>query len=274
MATHFYPRSDGKAPIVYINSQRLIKYATIAQEILANFKDLAVWKVQCKDPSYMNNAWYVGLVTHEKPFLMNFTITSGNLNIEFRFSQYLGIKNLDRLKWQTKNWRRIDINSFSQQEIYDVISTYIINITPIVLLQTIRSGGRSFVEDILFADIKKLFPNELVEKNKRLNELRSDKNRPLEFDIYIPGINVAIEVQGPQHFRNIYGDNSRLVECDIMKRNWCVTNKICLIWINWEEYNARLLKKTQAERLRVLVGLLREKKCEEYFISWPASIEK
>lgn len=72
MATHGYPSIDKKDPIEYINSSKLFKYAQVAKKILGDFEDLFVWKVQMKSPSYCNNAWYVGLATHEDPFLMNF----------------------------------------------------------------------------------------------------------------------------------------------------------------------------------------------------------
>jgi len=270
MATHGYPSIDKKDPIEYINSSKLFKYAQVAKKILGDFEDLFVWKVQMKSPSYCNNAWYVGLATHEDPFLMNFTITSGNLNVEFRFSQFLPEEIFDNLKWQTKNWRRMDVNSYRMEYIKHAIASYVYNIRPYVVENKIKVGGRSFVEDIIFQDMSKIYPDVLIERNKRLDVLRSDKGVPLEFDIYIPELNIAVEVQGPQHFKKIFGDNSRLIHNDIYKKEWCGKNKTNLLCINWDEYNIKILKLKKArriEKLKDMVCHLIESK--EFAKDWP-----
>lgn len=270
MATHGYPSIDKKDPIEYINSSKLFKYAHVAKKILGDFEDLFVWKVQMKSPSYCNNAWYVGLATHEDPFLMNFTITSGNLNVEFRFSQFLPEEIFDNLKWQTKNWRRMDVNSYSIEYIKHAIASYVYNVRPYVVENKIKVGGRSFVEDIIFQDMSKIYPDLLIERNKRLDVLRSDKGVPLEFDIYIPELNIAVEVQGPQHFKQIFGDNSRLIHNDIYKKEWCGKNKTNLLCINWDEYNQKILKLKKGrriEKLNDMVCHLIESK--EFAKDWP-----
>jgi len=270
MATHGYPHIDKKDPIEYINSGNLFKYAHIAKKILDEFQDLFVWKVQMKAPSYSNNAWYVGLSSHENPFLMNFTITSGNLNVEFRFSQFLPEDIFDNLKWQTKNWRRMDFNSYNIEYIKHAIASYLNNVKPYVVESKLKVSGRSFVEDIIFQNITKIYPDTLIERNKRLDALRSDKGVPLEFDIYIPELKTAIEVQGPQHFKKIYGDNSRLIHNDLYKKIWCAKNCTKLLCINWEEYNNKILKLNKTYRIAKLKDMVSQLiDSKEFVRDWP-----
>ena len=41
------------------------------------------------------------------------------------------------------------------------------------------------------------------EKEKTFSDLRSDKNKPLKFDIYIPSLNLCVEFQGEQHYKPV-----------------------------------------------------------------------
>ncbi len=258
MAEHFYPYRDGKTDkkglLTYINTPELMNYAKNGLDLLQNFHDLTVWKVQCKHPSRMkNNAWYVGFVDREEPYLMNFTITPSNLNIEFRFSQYLPASKFEELKWQTKSWRCADLKSFGKKYVISLIQAYLINIKGDFYSGRLKVGGRSFVEDLIFRDLKQVYNDGInIERNKRPDNLRSDKDKPLELDIFLPEIGIAIEVQGPQHFKSIYGDNRRLKDNDKVKKEWCEKNGIKLIWVSWEGYNEHMLKKRKHERTLAL----------------------
>ncbi len=274
MADHFYPHLDGITDnsklINYVNTPELFDYAQQGIDLLSKFPELTVWKVQCKHPSRMkNNAWYVGFVDKEDPFLMNFTIIPSNLNVEFRFSQYLPEKGFEKLKWQTKNWRCADIKSYDYKFILNLIEGYIGNIKNDVYSDKLRSGGRSFVEEFIYRDLKSIYPNIHIERNKRPDELRSDKDKPLELDLFIPELSVAIEVQGPQHFREVYGDNSRLKINDKVKINWCKENGVKMIWVDWEKYNENMLRETKNTRIKLMKNQLNTYyESKEPFFMW------
>lgn len=74
------------------------------------------------------------------------------------------------------------------------------------------------------------------EQEKNLPYLEYKK--PLYFDFYIPYYSVAIEFQGPQHFRPIefFGGKeayNEQVQRDNIKREWCRLNEVELIEINF-----------------------------------------
>lgn len=70
----------------------------------------------------------------------------------------------------------------------------------------------------------------------------------MEFDLWLPDLKLAIEVQGPQHFRKVYGDNTALVANDKCKREWCAAEGIKLAWFDWEGVTADLFRLPEAEQ--------------------------
>src|SRR5690606_10369306 len=117
--------------------------------------------------------------------------------------------------------------------------------------------------------IEEIFPGSFVESNVRLNDMRSMKGKPLELDIYIPDKQLAIEIQGPQHFEEIYGCNKALKSNDQHKKQLCREKGIKLLWMDWEGINRDLLKISYEQRHelidKILHGIMTD---DSSFIWW------
>jgi len=210
--------------------------------LVSQLHHLKVWEIQLKGQGYANNTLYVGMASKMKPYLLNFTIIPSNLNVEFRFSHHKYLSTIfDRLKWQNSSWRYADLNTYGINDIKFMIDIYINNIRFDFEAGVLKQGGKSFAEEIIYVALKDIFPQLDISTNIRPDNLRSIRNTPLELDFLIAKLKLAIEVQGPQHFREVYGSNIALQDNDNYKKIWCRRNNIKLIWMNWEGIN-RLLK--------------------------------
>lgn len=67
----------------------------------------------------------------------------------------------------------------------------------------------------------------------KCDDLRSDKDRPLFYDFYLPDHNTIIEYDGAQHASEatLYGDNERRVLLDTIKNEYATAHGIRLIRI-------------------------------------------
>lgn len=270
MAEHHFPLKYNKKPIELLSSFDLYNSAKTAEKILSEYEELVVPKVQWQSSQQPRNAWYVTFDFNHDVRILNFTITRPGINIEFRYSQYVNPKYFDMMKWQTTSWRCLDTQSYSINIINEVISDYILNIKNEVLNNKIKIGGRSYMEDMIFNDLSTIFSSIHIDRNKRLDKMRSDKNKPLEFDIYIKDKSIAIEVQGPQHYKEIYGNNERLKTNDSAKVDWCIENRVKLVWINWEEYNKTILRLNQTSRISFFNNVLKHiSMSDKFFFDWP-----
>jgi hypothetical protein len=119
----------------------------------------------------------------------------------------------------------------------------------------VKAGGKSSAEAIIRRHFEQLFPGTTISPNTRLDQLRSSKGRPLEFDLWLPDLKLAIEIQGPQHFKVIYSDNGALVANDSRKREWCATHGVKLAWMNWDGVTSGLLRLPECEQRRHLGDL-------------------
>ncbi|MFH0812327.1 MAG: hypothetical protein V2A69_05750 [Pseudomonadota bacterium] len=269
MAKHLYPDQEEKPLTSYINDRRLQPWAIESEKLLFRLARFKVWEVQYKGQGVANTCWYVGMVNKKEPFLLNFTIIPSNLNVEFRFSQYLPPDIFESLKWQNSSWRYADLNTYGADRIHTMIEKYLNNIQGDFDADLLEQGGKSFAEKIIYRSLCRVFKGTDIQTNIRLDELRSTLNKPLEFDIYIPSIPLAIEIQGPQHFKAVYGRNDRLKENDQYKKNWCRSNDIKFVWMNWEGINRDLLKLSYEKRTQQLGTLLSNFiKSERLFLWW------
>lgn len=275
MAIHLYPDLERKPLTSYINDRRLQPCAMQASNLLSMIPQLKVWEVQYKGQGYANTCWYVGLATKNEPFLLNFTLIPSNLNVEFRYSQYLPEQIFERLKWQNSSVRYADLKSYGIESIKDMIGKYLVNIESDFNNGLLKQGGKSFVEKMMLNTLKAIYPQIQIIANVRPDGLRSSKNRPLELDLYLPALKLAIEIQGPQHFREVYGSNDSLKKNDQDKKLWCTQQGIRFIWISWEGFNRDLLRLPYNQRIEgireLLEGFLKSKYS---FIWWKDSKEQ
>jgi hypothetical protein len=273
MAEHHFPLKENKKPIDLLSSFDLFNSAKTAEQILANHDGVVIPKIQWQSSKQSRNAWYVAFDFDHDIRIINLTITRPGVNVEFRHSQYLNPKYFDMMKWQTNSWRCIDTQSYSFKLINEVIADYLNNIKDDIRRKKLKAGGRSYMEDMIYNDLLAIYPSVQIDRNKRLDKMRSDKNKPLEFDLYVKEKSFAIEVQGPQHYKEIYGSNERLKTNDRFKIEWCKKNKINLIWINWEEYNQTILRENQTQRIIFFNKILEHiNKCDNFFFDWPELI--
>ena len=61
------------------------------------------------------------------------------------------------------------------------------------------------------------------EIQKVFDDLFSSKNQVLRFDFYLPGLNILVEIDGPEHL-----SNKRSIDSDKLKEAYCMKNKIKL----------------------------------------------
>ena len=208
MAIHHFPDKEDGELVSYINDPRLLPWAKESLHLLEDIPDLKVWETQYKGQGVLNTCWYVGSTVQQKPYLLNFTMIPSNLNVEFRFSHYLPREDFEKLKWQNSSWRYADIKTYGTDSTKGLIKRYLSNILADLLNGNLRQGGKSFAETLLFRSLQEIYEGENILENIRPDNLRSEKNTPLELDLYIPELKIAIELQGPQHFREVYGENS------------------------------------------------------------------
>ena len=86
--------------------------------------------------------------------------------------------------------------------------------------------------------------------------LKTDKGR-LSYDVFICGLNIAIEYQGKQHFEpvEIFGGKEHFIEQqrrDALKRELSIKNGVRLVYINyWEDISIDLIKNRVNEALEI-----------------------
>jgi hypothetical protein len=265
MAKHLIPDLDSHSLTDYVNDRRLRPWAEQAAALLSTLPQLRVWEVQYKGQGVANTL-AVGLASRREPFLLNFTMIPSNLNVEFRFSQYLPQHDFERLKWQNSSWRYADLKTYGARCIQEIIELYLTAIRSNFDAGRLKQGGQSFAEKIIQRALEEIFPGVEILPNRNL--VISVVCLALEFDLYLPKLNLAIEIQGPQHFQEVYGCNARLQENDQYKKNWCNAKHIKLVWMNWEGITKGLLQLPLAQRLEQFKRLLNRFLASEHQFLW------
>lgn len=271
MATNEPPDLERKPLAEHVNANALRVSATKAANLLDHLPDLRVYVVHCKAPSYKDNSWFIGFSTksEDEPLILNFRIRQSNLAIEFRFPQYLPSPVLDRLKWTSASWCYASYNDYGEARIAEMIRRYLDGLLPDYRDGKVKAGGKSAAESLLRRLLQQLFPSTTIKCNHKPPRLISPKGRPLELDLWLPDLDLAIEVQGPQHFRKVYGDNTTLVANDQFKREWCATEGVKLVWINWEGATKSLFQLPEVKQLQHLQELLSEYLMSSHtFLQW------
>jgi len=257
MAVNFRP--DPARPLyLQINNEKLRKTAEQVALLLERFPELSVGNIQQKAAEYRDNAWYVGFRDHDIDdplYLMNIKITPPTYNVEFRYPQYLPSEVFAKLPWQNTSWQRAASNHYNMNQIEKFIRQYLDILKGDYANGMIKSGGKSSAEFLMSSLLKKLFPQSEIIRNTRPDDMRSGKNRPLELDLFMPDLKLAIEIQGDQHFKEVYGCNLQLKANDLLKRELCAKKGIKLVWMNWDKLTKELFRISEEARISHLSHL-------------------
>ena len=87
---------------------------------------------------------------------------------------------------------------------------------------------------LLFIFIQQFYPTMIIIENYRHPFLQSENERALEFDVYIPALNIGFEYQGEHHYDDMpaaYGQFELFLERDLLKEKLSKENNIQLIRI-------------------------------------------
>ena len=116
-----------------------------------------------------------------------------------------------------------------------------------------RPENQWISEELVSKLVKKLCRNYKVIYQHRPYFLKSDIGGQLSYDIYVCGIDVAIEYQGKQHFEPVeyFGGEEnfqRTQARDKIKRDLSEKNGVKLIYVNyWEDISAQLITRQFGE---------------------------
>ncbi|MCM2272430.1 MAG: hypothetical protein NDJ18_07760, partial [candidate division Zixibacteria bacterium] len=121
-------------------------------------------------------------------------------------------------------------------------------------------GGTSFAETIIEELLIDCLHIKGISCHERPEWLRNPEGNLLELDIYLTVESVAIEIQGPQHKRDLYGrpDNlARRLQNDDFKALTCLGRGISLICLDSEGIQSReFLRMNSSEQSAILSELI------------------
>lgn len=254
-----YPGEFPDRPLhSFINDPSLDEYARKAEILLAQLPTVFVPRVQYKKPGVKNTCWYVALKEEPDVWLVNFTIVPSDLNIEFRLAKYFSVQEeyLQKLgMWHQNNWPTFGLRKIRSDVAISLLAEYIAKATPDVLAGDHKSPSRSSAEYFMSHDLKNLFPSHKVRHGER--PIRHTSGAFLELDLQIPDLRFAIEVQGPTHYSNIYGNYEEVKRRDEFKRLWCQNCGIKLMHIEWEGYMKTLYRLPDRDRQKRFGALVK-----------------
>lgn len=104
----------------------------------------------------------------------------------------------------------------------------------------VKFAVRLKMQKSLFRSVRKLFPGQDIEWNYKHDRIRyPGSNKRMELDIFLPGLALAFEYQGEQHFMPIPGwggeEKLKLVqERDAFKRRACTKLEILLLEVSYK----------------------------------------
>lgn len=145
-----------------------------------------------------------------------------------------------------------DIISYTSKLFKQICKNKIQNIEKYTYL---RPENRWITEELVYKLCKKIYKGHKVIYQHRPFFLHTAKGGQMSYDIFITGLNIAIEYQGKQHFEPVdfFGGEEgykKTVERDKLKRKLSEENGIKLVYINyWEDITVDLIK----ERISDLV---------------------
>lgn len=257
MVRHERPDDEKRPLITYISKPNQKQMVKTCIDLLDNFPMLKVWEVQ-KPSAKDYTCFYISFRHKETPWILNFTIYPNYCNVEFRYSQFLPYEVLDGFRWITSNWAYTKFRANNRDKIEELLKIYISRIREDFDNDKLRQGGKSFAEKLITDILKATFPNWHLKRNVRPDWLKNDKGNLVELDILIPEIRLAIEIQGPQHFKPIWDEKqfNNLKKNDLHKKETCRKKGIKLIWMNVEGINKDLLRIPHEKRVEIVGNLV------------------
>jgi|GEM_PF-1645668 len=260
MAQAIYPGEYPDRPLhTFINDPALDTYARQAEALLKRLPAVFIPRIQYKRQGVRNTCWYVALREEPDVWLVNFTIVPSNLNIEMRLARYFTVtkEHVSELgMWYQNNWPTFGLRQIDQDKAVELLSGYIDRATPEVLAGVHKSPSRSSAEYFIRQDLVKLFPDNKVRHGHR--PIRSLNGSFLELDLQITDLKFAIEVQGPTHYQDLYGNFEEVKMRDEYKRQWCLDKQIKLMHIEWEGYTKTLYRMLDEQRRKAFGSLVTE----------------
>jgi hypothetical protein len=216
--------------------------------------------------------WYISFIHKEKPWILNFTIRPSYTVIEYRYPQFIPDYLLDRMQWQTNNWKYEKLNLETEHDIKNTMEIYLDKIKEPFDLGKLKQGGKSFAEGFIANLIGDTFESQKIQRNIRPEWLRSSKGKCLELDIFMPQMKLAIEIQGLQHSVDLYGKPKQLAkrkENDLFKKRICKKRGVKLIWMDWNGVNKCLMREPREIRIETIKSLIEDFMGSDYkFLDW------
>ncbi|MBC1888080.1 hypothetical protein HCA63_06915 [Listeria booriae] len=112
----------------------------------------------------------------------------------------------------------------------------------------VKPSQKWISEELVYTLTKKIYPDYVVIYQHRPFFLKSSNGGQMSYDIFISGLDIAIEYQGKQHFEPVDffgGDEAFLLlkKRDFEKKRLSEENGIRLVYINyWDEITPELIK--------------------------------
>ncbi|MCR9613503.1 hypothetical protein NB488_10675 [Vibrio alginolyticus] len=260
MAKAVYPEEHiGKALYELVNHEQLIEQAKIAEEILSNIPEVFVPRIQYKSNGYKNTCWYVAFKSHPDVWVANFTIIPSSLNIELRYPRFFDLTDKHKQQYRVgfqNNLPMFMFKNMGMSNTLKLLKEYLGAIRSAVSEGEHMTPSRSSAEYTICSDLRKIFPKYKIRHGER--PIKHTSGSWLELDIQILELKLAIEVQGPTHFRetDIYGNYEEVRERDNFKKQWCADNGILLIHLNWDAYMRTLHRMVANQRREALKELV------------------
>lgn len=112
----------------------------------------------------------------------------------------------------------------------------------------VKPSQKWISEELVYTLTKKIYPDYVVIYQHRPFFLKSPNGGQMSYDIFISGLNIAIEYQGKQHFESVDffgGDEAflQLKKRDFEKKRLSEENGIRLVYINyWDDITLELVR--------------------------------
>jgi hypothetical protein len=224
------------ASIKYLASTAHVEAAHVALQLFKKYEFLEVRDIQIpRDKKY--TCWYTYLNHSESPRILNLGLfPSGAVDVEFRYVPLLPPKMRDGLRRQTGNWlcARIAPSKFAYEAVLRMLDQYLPRVSKANEAGQLKQGGTSFAETVL-SELLSLETKRRFVKGERPEWLRNPQGNLVQLDFYLPDFRIAIEVQGAQHFKDVYKSTAqfdRLRENDDYKVRACLENNISMVWVH------------------------------------------